>query len=79
MQSHHLATQVGPGDIELAHARTKQKSAPGARWFISSPVHVSSTRSCPKKRRRIGNAHTSNSEDGFKSKILDDLDTCERE
>ena len=76
------AKKVGPEDIELAHARTKQKTGPGecsrARGFIPSPVYVPSIRSFSRKRRRIGDAHTSSSDVGFKSEILAHLDQSER-
>ena len=78
MKSHHLSTKVGPGDIELDHARTKQKTCPGESGFIPSPVHLSSTRPRSRKRRRIGDAHTSSSDIGLKSEILEKLDQCER-
>ena len=77
MKSHHLATKVGPGDIELVHARTKPITGPGESGFIPSPVHLS-TRPRSRKRRRIGDAHTSSSDIGFKSEILEKLDQCER-
>jgi len=81
-RSHHMATKMGPGDIELAHARGKQEidpgEGPGTCGFIPSPVYVSSTRSSSRKRRRLGDAHTSSSDVGFKSEILDNLDKSDR-
>jgi hypothetical protein len=80
MQSHPLTTKVGPGSIDLAHARTKQTKvrgeSSGESGFIPSPVHVPLTLS--RKRRRIGDAHTSSSDARFKSEILDKLDQSER-
>jgi len=81
-RSHHLATKMGPGDIKLVHARGKQETDPGegseTRGFIPSPVYVSSTGSRSRKRRRIGDAHTSSSDVGFKSEIQDNLDKSDR-
>lgn len=79
--SRHSVTRVGPGDIELAHARfkkTKDQIDAGSPIRTRSPIQVSSNRFPSKKRRRIGDAHTYSPDLG-KSDILNNLDTSERE
>lgn len=76
--SHHFTTKLGPGDIDLAHAHAKQQCRPDEstrmRGFIPNPTTIPSA----KKRKLVEDAHTSSSDLGLKSQILDNLDTCER-